>query len=254
MKFTYNKKIYSLKIAWEDITLREAIALSKIDIDEKTMEKFHKEIDVDNFTSNEITLMKEYLKILSSPNISKLDLMDEAFIYVLFSYIRELIYHLYFLNIETYRPKGIEEFKFKGKIYYLPETLNVNGEKIVGHKERSKFVTEGNNLMSYISKAKGRGVEALNLLAALYAKEDKDEVYDDQIVAERAELFIDLPMSIVWEVFFCIYYFYINYAIASKAFLEKPKMGLWRRTALTTLGLLMLPIKGLQVLLKRLKK
>ncbi len=254
MKFKFLKKSYSLKTVWEEITLREAIALSRIEIDEKTLEKLHKEEDPDNFTTGEIELMREYIKILSFPNISKFVDMDNAFVFVLFSYVKELIYHLYYLNIETYKPIGIQEFKFKDKTYYLPETLNVNGEQIIGYKERSKFVTEANNLMNHISKAKGKGVEALNLLAALYIKEDKDEVYDDERVAKRAEVFYELPMSIVWEVFFYIYFFYINYAIASKVSLEDQKTSRLRRIGLTMLGLLVLPIRGLLALWKMLKR
>jgi len=254
MKFKYNKKNYSLKVVWEDITLREAIALSKVEIDEKTLEKLYKEDDPDNFSTGEFDLMREYIKILSFPNISKFDAMDNAFVFVLFSYVKHLIYHLYYLNIETYTPIGIQEFKFQNKTYYLPETLNVNGEQIIGYKERSKYVTEANNLMAHISKAKSKGVEALNLLTALYVKEDKDEVYDDETVAKRAELFYDLPMSIVWEVFFYIYFSYINYALVLKMSLENQKMSLLTRIALTMLGLLVLPIKGLQVLWKKLKR
>lgn len=254
MKFKIENKQYKLKTAWEDITLRQAIELLKFDVDEKTLEKLHTEEDVDKFTSSEMEYMRKVVNYLSTPNISKLNQIDNAFIYVLYSLCSHLVFNLYNMNVETYIPRGIEEITFKKTKYYLPEVLKVNDETIVGYKERSKFVTEGNNLMNVIAEHKGKGLEALNLLAALYLKEDKDEVYDDERVAKRAELFMDLPMSVVWEVFFCIYYSYLNYVIASKVSLEFPRMPLLKRIGLTTLGLLVLPIRGLQVLWMRLKR
>lgn len=254
MRFKIEKNKYSLKTLWEDVTLREAIDLLKFEIEEDSFEKLYTEEDVDKFNKKEIDYMRKVVNYLAKPNIAKLYQIDEAFIYVLFSYVKHLIYNLYHMNIETYKPKGIQEITFKGTKYYLPDSLLVNQETIVGYKEKSKFVTEANNLMNLIAEHKGRGIEALNLLVALYLKEDKDEVYDDERVARRAEIFMDLPMSIIWEVFFYTYYSYLNFAIASKIYLENQKMGLGRRIGLTMLGLLVLPIKGLQALWTKLKR
>jgi len=255
MRYTVQKRDYSLKATWEEITLREAIQLAKLEINEDQFKIIVKEEDVDQLNDTQLTYMRDVVKLLTDAKPGVIDGIDSAMLLVLFTQVRYLIYGLYFMNIESYKPKGTQEITFNGKKYYTPETLTVNDENIVAYKEKSKFVTEANNIMTIIGERKKEGIELLNLLCAIYLKEDPDEDYDDEKISQRAAEFNDLPMSIVWEVFFCIFYSYINYALALKIYLEeKAKMTPLKRLSLTILGLLVLPLKVLQEGWKKLRR
>ncbi len=255
MNFTIEKRKYDLAATWEEVTLKQAIKISKLDFNEEMFKRLIGVDDPGELGEEDLAYMIQVITILSDVKPATLKKIDTHMLFVIFTHVRYIINGLFYMNIETYKPIGVKEISFKGKKYYTPETLLVAGENIVAWKEKSKFVTEANNIMATIAESKKEGIELLPFLCAIYLKENPDEDYNDEKIVKRSELFIDLPMMIVWEVFFYMFYSYINFVLASRMYLiEKEKMTPLRRTSLTILGLLALPIVGLQALWKRLKK
>ena len=100
--------------------------------------------------------------------------------------------------------KNIESFKLSGETFYLPTSDNVLGNPVPMANAQTIEFTEVADLEIYSEKLNGGKYQiAANIISILCRP--KGEEYDEQTSLKRADMFMDLTMDIVWEVFFCIH-------------------------------------------------
>lgn len=109
-----------------------------------------------------------------------------------------------------YVPHQIDSFNFKGVEYFLPEGKTVMGiKRPMANVEMIEFAECADLESRAQSLAGGKFEVAANIISILCRpKVERDgqmviERYDEDTCLKRAELFAELPMDIVWEVFFC---------------------------------------------------
>ena len=120
------------------------------------------------------------------------------------------------LTMFMYTPKDMEyddHISFKGVDYYLPETEKLVSGR-VKHMANSTYEewVEGAQLTSQLSRMEQGDLSVLPILTATFYRPRKRtlrnfmratvESYDEEKVAARAELFMDLPMNVVWGSYF----------------------------------------------------
>jgi hypothetical protein len=222
MNFNINNRTYTLNTLWETISLRQAMKIVELEISEEDLNYLLTTDDI-SIPERLLDYVIQVLTILSNVPLKVWDKVNPLYLIVLFQLIKKIIYGLHYLNLETYTPQGIKEIRFKGKTYKMPESLLINDEEIVCYKEPSKNIIEASNLVQMMGELETKGISLMHLVCAIYLKEDPNELYDEEQIAHRSELFKDLPMSIVFEVFFFTYFYLINYLIGLRISLENPK-------------------------------
>ena len=146
--------------------------------------------------------VRQAVTIATGKDCAKADL-SQVIVYFLY-HIADKIGDLYLDYPKTYEPKGIEQFTHKGKTYYLPNSVRIAGQTILQHNGRAKRFVEASNLLKEWATAKKETMLNVPLIVSAYVTESPTEKWNEYDVIKRAELFADLPMSTVWEVFFCI--------------------------------------------------
>lgn len=113
--------------------------------------------------------------------------------------------------------KNIKSFDWKGKTYHLPDSGHFLGgnegltktkdqkisKDIPMENEQTIVFTEIADLEIYSERLKGGKYEVAPNIVSIMCR-PKGEEYDEKTCLARAKDFMELPMSIVWEVFFCI--------------------------------------------------
>jgi hypothetical protein len=189
----YNKTKVEIPNNWKDITLKQAIELRGIELPViedsfdwfKYMDKVHK-----------------CITILTKIDVKKIE--PSWLVYIFAKHLYPLILDLSLPAPETYKPKAIADFRHKGVTYLMPFNLEIGENLILQHGQNVKCFIESSNLLKQFSSLKSDGIKAMPALVASIVKVDKDEVFDEVIIAERAKEFESLTMDIVWEVFFCL--------------------------------------------------
>ena len=204
MIFTINHNDYKLNIAWNTVTLDDAVKLTNIELDEaKLMPLLDGKFTTD---PEELNYIRQTLSVLSDCPAEVFEQTDSDSLVVMFDIVRYMIKQLYLMNIEEFQVQGMTELTFKGKTYYMPDTLMLNQQPILMSKEPSKNVVEAMDVMRNISDMRSKGVDQMRYICAIYLKEKRGEAYDPEAIARRAALFGELPMHVVWEVFFFTYW------------------------------------------------
>ena len=111
--------------------------------------------------------------------------------------------YLYMLEfMKEPKEKRIESFKFKRRKYYLPKSkYNYFGNEMPMAEATFGEVVEAMQVQELDKAFNENNFKALPYQIAILCK-PKDEEYDDQKVRERAKLFEDLTMDIVWQINF----------------------------------------------------
>jgi len=197
---------------WEDLTISDCIKLCSYKVPAKLKELYSKDkLEKYNELYNSFTekdhiwFAKYYGKVL------KIMLTDPSDVDYLQWHERVSIYELYcqdyivslYSEFPNYKPKRIKHFEFKGEKYYLPKTLKLLDNEIPMYKEKALTFVEGASLYSAIIDLQEKGIDKFPYFIATYCRKI-DEKYNEDNVLLRAGYFHKLPMSIAWEVFFCI--------------------------------------------------
>lgn len=140
----------------------------------------------------------------------------------------------------NYDPRGIKFFEHGGARYYLPtDGYKIGGTLRGAHMTAAQFAQANDVVRMATDLSEGKYGMMANFISILCLP--KGEVYDEQKSLSRAESFKDLPMTVVWEV-----YFFIISSLTKQAdhilrylqsAMEAPKGGLrrkrrgWRRGA-----------------------
>lgn len=252
MTFKINHKTYKLNIAWNTVTLKQAVQVTKCKLEEKKLEHLlnSKELVYDDET---MIYIVEVLSAFSNCPAPVLVQTDNSSLVVMFDIVRYMVNQLYYLNLEEHQPLGIREITFKGKRYRMPNSLTIEDNEVLCYKEPCKNVVEASNLIKIISEMKSEGIGKMKYVCAIYLKEVDSEVYDVEKITKRADLFEELPMTVVWDVFFFTY-ISLNKYLTDILVPSFAKMGRLVKIKSIILGFLLLLKKAWWELLVRLRK
>jgi len=198
---TLNGKKVHIPNRWDEITVKQAAEAYKIELP----------IVTDSFDFfKHINMVKKLVKILT--DIKDPDQIDPSSLVHIFSkYLSKFVYDLHSVSPETYKPQLIDSFTHKGVTYLMPVHLELGENLVLQHGQRVKNFIEASNLLAQFAALKSDGFAAVPTFVACVVKEDRLEDFDEKVVVERGKLFIDLPMNVVWEVFFCTSQLIIKY-------------------------------------------
>ena len=214
---------YRCASAWEDLPLSKAILISKLIHNEMPVhfkklyalylkggqaesdieiEKLAKEITDEEFIKTFPVFYGKCLSLLSDiPDevIAKISGASRSNFYN--QYLYKFVFGLLHIPIDCER-KFIKSFTWQGVEYYLPESKKYPGEDRPMFDRTAIEFAESADLELFSKELEGGKFErAANIIAILCRP--KGEPYNESICLMRAEYFAELPMNIVWEVFFC---------------------------------------------------
>ena len=213
MKIIIQEKEYNLKTEWKEITLLDADKLKRLEVP-TTLDAIYKSKDKEEhnelykaLTSKELVkehpkFFGEVMKVLSdipSEIVDQVHFEDRTMFY--HDYLEQIFLDINFNAPTSYEYQEIAKFKHKGVTYYMPESLRIFEQKIPMYKEKAIGFSEAADITLALEGMEGAG--GIAQLCAVLCREKKQD-YDEDEAIKRAELFEDLPMNIVWEVFFCI--------------------------------------------------
>lgn len=212
-----NGKLYEAKATSHEITLKDAIAISKIKMPSK-LKKFYSKLMGNHkrevkFSNHDLDMhfpkyAKEVIKILVDIPAKELNDVGpkERFIAYQEVFENEVFSILY----EGCRHEvvNLEEFTIGDVTYHLPKSVSIM--KIERPMAYEPFLTwsEVDDLLNSEVKIANGHLEAAKHIVSIMCrpideKTEEIEVYDEAKSLERADIFLDLPMYIIWEVFFC---------------------------------------------------
>ena len=218
---TINERRYKLKNDWADWTLGEAIQLSAHEYPNGI------ESAVDWF--EHINKVREVWRLFTDANPDIIQ--PHWLIYTFDKYCAPLWEDLYSEVPKNYAPIGIKTFEFKGVVYKIPISLPFDGAELPGLDMTAKSFVEAGNLLSEFAKSRRDGFRRLPYLVAAVVGVD-GENYDEIKILRRAEAFRDLPMPIVWEVFFSLLALLRQHLSATLIFIEGEAMTIAKEEAL----------------------
>jgi len=214
MKINIGNNSYIIRENW---TLREAIKITELKIPEslrelydsillndklKSYKELHKKLTSEQLYKEHPKYYGEIIKIISDIPDEVIEIIDPLSRIEYFTdYIEPQFLDVYFATPNNYQCQDIESFEFKGETYYFPESLKLFDKHIPAYKETALSFTEASDLMTKVHNLKNNGISAMAEIIAVYCRK-KNEAYSEQLVIERSELFKDLPLEIIWEVFF----------------------------------------------------
>jgi len=87
--------------------------------------------------------------------------------------------------------------------YYFPTSEIKMGTTVPFCSESAEVFTESADLMIAAKKVANNQYDYVKNIVSILCRK-KDEIYDENVMLARADLFENLPMSVVWRVFFYI--------------------------------------------------
>lgn len=223
VNFTINKKQYQFPSTWGDITIKEAVGLHQLckSIPTKLKEKYdlilaskdHDQAEeevkawIDSCIADDTVkdFPEFYGKVILSLSDVPQELIDyttiESRLHIYTHYLEKFVLGAMYNGV-GYDNVGISSFDFKGFEYFLPSDKRINDLIIPMDSISTVQFCEASDLMAMISKQKEGFKYSAYIIAILCLT--KGEVYNEEKIIERSKEFEDLPMDIVWEVFFCL--------------------------------------------------
>ena len=194
--FSAGEHEFTVPEEWSEITLEKyAVFIDAVN----ELQKKLKEDDNEDIGFYQIVL--EYRKYFNNlfqtftgiePSI--IDRIKADNIYTTYMYIMN------FLKEPEYNK--IDSFTFKKKKYYLPKSkVDYFGNEIEMAEASFGEVVEAMQVQEMDKSFQENNFKVLPYQIAMLCRR-KGEDYNDQIVKERAEVFKELPMDVVWQVAF----------------------------------------------------
>jgi hypothetical protein len=227
IKITIGKKKYSGIYRWDEMSLRKFIQLSVIPIPEgyeayvladgkydhtrmDTVEYYTKVVS--ELTDQQIKeefpayYRKVCLCLSDVPgNMLTDDMVTELYELYFRPFVCTLIYNAPVISfmgeLKDYTSDHVQSFKVGSECFCLPESITLSGQDIPLAKEPIISYSEASDLFRDLKLTKE--ADKLSRFMAIYCRK-KSEEYSDEIVLYRQELMLQVPMSTVWSVFFCI--------------------------------------------------
>jgi hypothetical protein len=200
---------YGLK-EWKDLTLEQAQALIDYPIPEPL--KVYFDDGKGGFTVEQE--LNEFPRYYVEVILMLTDIPRHEFDRVKFGYFNHvhyitdffyrhcLEYLLALLHGPTFQGTGKREFIHHGQGPYLFPTEKKIADMIIPlENETAATFVESTQLMSAMFGTRTMGIKNMALLTAILCRK-KGEEYNEQVALQRAEEFKDLPMDVIWDVFF----------------------------------------------------
>jgi len=223
VSITIATKSYEIPGTWSDMTAREGTTLHDLCMKEMPKElkdkydiimKSGKDDAEDNLVEWMDTLDPEceiksfpvfYGKIIQHMAKVPQKIMDYTSIGSRYSvytrYLEKFVFGLMH-NGATYEAVKISSFVHNKHTYPLPKDKRMGDLIVPMHDLTTVQFCESSDLMGYINKQENGFKYATFIVAILCLREH--EKYSDELVIQRAKEFEDLPIDIIWEVFFCL--------------------------------------------------
>ena len=194
--FSAGEHTFTVPEEWSEITLEKyAVFIDAVN----ELQKKLKEDDNEDIGFYQIVLeYREYFNKLfqtfTGIEPSIIDRIKADNIYTTYMYIMN------FLKEPEYNK--IDSFTFKRKKYYLPKSkVDYFGNEIEMAEASFGEVVEAMQVQEMDKSFQENNFKVLPYQIAMLCRR-KGEDYNDQIVKERAEVFKELPMDVVWQVAF----------------------------------------------------
>lgn len=226
IRITINKKKYRGVYSWDDMSLQRFCDLSAIPMPEGyeayiladgkfSVENIDKYIEaVAAITDKQINeeFPKYYKKViicLTNIPVSIIDSLpvekvNDIYEYYFKPFTVSLLYHtpvIHFMGqINSYEPPKISKVRIGFNVFRLPETVTIMDQEITLAKEPIISYSEASDIFKGM-KVSRDDVKRLALFMAIYCRK-KGEGYDERKALQRQDLFMKVPMSVVWSVFF----------------------------------------------------
>jgi hypothetical protein len=235
-------KHYDLCNDWQDITLEKFGELIAIEMplklknkwlallkkDDSLYEEFDRQVQFKDVVKSFPEYYGKILSFCSTIPQSVVDNIDWK--------IREQLFNEYFIHfcmtsladfplvkteqgLAQYDPVLPKSFEFEGKTFFLPESLDRGGKLIPLGRESIVTFSEAADIEIALNEWSEKGIDSMAQVTAVYCLLE-GEKHSDELVMERTEIFKKLPMSTVWEVFFCIVLLGLQSLISTRIFLK----------------------------------
>lgn len=220
LHFEVNNELVKLKTNWEEINLLEAINVLKISLtlpeslraiyaeklseepDEDKVEKLLSSITEEETFKTIPVVYGNLIKALSDISPKTLNQIPSESRRALYAqYIQPIVLGLLFAP--TYEYKSPRFFEFEGVKYFLPNVLKIEDLEVPGIDLTAIEFTEAADLQIAASQMEAGRLENASKIVAILCRPEGEE-YDEKVMLQRALSFQKLPMSVVWEVFFCL--------------------------------------------------
>lgn len=216
---TLNKKKQTLKTNWTEITLNEAVSICSLELPE---------IDITDPAAwmSHTRYCRDVIAILSDMSSADLDRTNANDILTYFTtFLLPIVVDLHSVTPVSYEPEYIKSFEFGGVTYMLPESLRIESDVLPMYSSQTVDFIESSNIMAMIAELKEKGINYMSMVVAIVCRPD-GEKYDEKTAFERSKQFSELPMSVVWEVFFCIQQLTLQYSLNILNYTRKQMSGL----------------------------
>jgi hypothetical protein len=189
------KQEIQLICEWRELTLEQAIKVKAIDLPDVA----------DQFEWFEhLDKVKQLWQIFTRSKVDIETITPSELVHYFVKHILPMVQDLNAEYPKTYEPVLMQAFTHKGIRYNMPTSLQVGEEVILSHGQRARRFTEASNLLKVYSQLGREGLTIMAQFVASVVNENEEEDWREEFIIARGEAFKDLPMDIVWEVFFCI--------------------------------------------------
>ena len=223
------KRKYKGIYSWDNMTLGRFCELASIEIpgryeefikadnkyDPEKKESIDYYIDfVSGLTTEELDVIfpdyfRKVIKVLSDIPDKKIesltpDNIRELYEYYFKPFVMSIIFHeplCYVMGqIRAYQPFIRKSFRVGLRRFYLPETVNVMGQDVPLQKEPVISYLEASEIYRGIHLSR-TNLQNLAMFMGIYCRKRREK-YNEKNVLRRQSLFMQVPMSVVWGVFF----------------------------------------------------
>lgn len=202
IKFKVNGKSYNLKNTWQEITIADGIKLSELELP-KALQKSEIQ-NGDLLELESINFAKSVLEILSG--CKDFENTHAGDVVYFFRYVLQIALDVFNLSPVSYMPEMPVSFTFENETYYYPTSQEFEGALIPATNLDAVSFCESSNLLAALNDVKKEGLKQMPLFIACYCKKN-GETFDQFTALERSKKFVNLPMTVAWEVFFCMAHF-----------------------------------------------
>jgi hypothetical protein len=198
-----NKKKGTMATDWDEMTILQAVNVMAVELPESV------QADITDTAlwyvgTDGYKYAAKVFEILSTFDTDDIQHTNAADIMMYFvKYHLQMVIDLHSQTPSSYQPIGIKHFELERVKYKLPESLVVESDIMTLHSAKAVDFIESSNILSVIADMKQEGIKHLPLFIACYCRPE-GEAFNEKLVHERAKAFNQLPMSVAWEVFFCI--------------------------------------------------
>jgi hypothetical protein len=223
---TIGKKKYKGVYKWEDVTLQRFYDLASIPMPEGYESyiiadgKFTTE-NIEDYVKAVKDITEEQINILFPEYFRKVvevltdipgsvirelpqDKVNDLYEYYFKPFVVSIIYHtpvIHFMGqIKQYEPPQVKDIKIGFNRFYTPEAVIIEDRIIPLAKEPIVSYSDASDIYRDMKMTK-ESIKRLALFMAIYCRK-KGEKYSDEKAVQRQWLFMRVPMSTVWAVFF----------------------------------------------------